>query len=116
MADSVALHETVHEVHRHPAPTGFIRKYIFSIDHKVIGIQYLLLAIFSVFIGLIMSVLMRVKLTWPGTQVSILEKLFPLGAPGGVMSPVCHCPNRWPDSHRRDPTGGGTPPARRRSS
>ena len=29
-----ATHE---EVHRHPAPTGFIRKYIFSIDHKVIG-------------------------------------------------------------------------------
>ena len=33
------------EVHRHPAPTGFIRKYIFSIDHKVIGIQYILLAL-----------------------------------------------------------------------
>jgi cytochrome c oxidase subunit 1 len=87
MADSVAVHETAHEVHRHPAPTGFIRKYIFSIDHKVIGIQYLLLAIFSVFIGLIMSVLMRVKLTWPGSKISILETLFPLGAPGGVMSP-----------------------------
>ena len=26
-------------VHRHPAPTGFIRKYIFSLDHKVIGIS-----------------------------------------------------------------------------
>lgn len=87
MADSVAVHETAHEVHRHPAPTGFIRKYIFSIDHKVIGIQYLLLAIFSVFIGMIMSVLMRVKLTWPGSKISILETLFPLGAPGGVMSP-----------------------------
>lgn len=87
MADSVAAHETEHEVHRHPAPTSFIRKYIFSVDHKVIGIQYLLLAIFSVFIGLIMSVLMRVKLTWPGSTITILGKLFPLGAPGGVMSP-----------------------------
>jgi cytochrome c oxidase subunit 1 len=90
MAETVAAHEAgheVHEVHRHPAPTSFIRKYIFSIDHKVIGIQYLLLAIFSVFIGLIMSVLMRIKLTWPGTNLTILGKLFPLGAPGGVMSP-----------------------------
>ena len=38
--------EAIHaEVHRHPAPTGFIRKYIFSIDHKVIGIQYIMLAL-----------------------------------------------------------------------
>ena len=28
--------------HQHQPPSGFIRKYIFSIDHKVIGIQYLL--------------------------------------------------------------------------
>jgi hypothetical protein len=25
--------------HPHTAPTSFIRKYIFSLDHKVIGIQ-----------------------------------------------------------------------------
>ena len=36
----------------HQPPSGFIRKYIFSIDHKVIGIQYLLLALFSVFVGM----------------------------------------------------------------
>src|SRR5687768_2626385 len=35
---------------------------------------------------MLMSVLMRVKLTWPGTSVSILETLFPQGAPGGIMS------------------------------
>jgi len=74
------------EVHRHPAPTGFIRKYIFSIDHKVIGIQYILLALAAVIVGMLMSVLMRVKLTWPGTSISILETLFPQGAPGGIMS------------------------------
>src|SRR5918992_5646725 len=73
--------------HHHHPPTSFIRKYIFSIDHKVIGIQYLLLALFSVFVGMVMSVLMRVKLTWPGTSITVLEKLFPLGAPGGVMTP-----------------------------
>jgi len=79
-----ATHE---EVHRHPAPTGFIRKYIFSIDHKVIGIQYILLALSAVLVGMVMSVLMRVNLTWPGTHIHILETLFPQGAPGGVMSP-----------------------------
>ncbi|HZI50164.1 MAG TPA: cbb3-type cytochrome c oxidase subunit I, partial [Pyrinomonadaceae bacterium] len=74
------------EVHRHPAPTSFIRKYIFSIDHKIIGIQYILLALTSVIIGMIMSVLMRINLSWPGTHIKILETLFPQGAPGGVMS------------------------------
>ena len=44
-------------VHRHPAPTSFIRKYVFSIDHKVIGIQYLVLALFSAFTGMLMSLL-----------------------------------------------------------
>src|SRR5256712_2921133 len=75
------------EVHRHPAPTGFIRKYIFSLDHKVIGIQYILLALTAVVVGMLMSVLMRVNLSWPGTHIKIMETLFPTGAPGGVMSP-----------------------------
>ncbi|HYE15645.1 MAG TPA: cbb3-type cytochrome c oxidase subunit I [Pyrinomonadaceae bacterium] len=72
--------------HHHP-PTGFIRKYVFSIDHKIIGIQYLFLALFSVFVGLIMSVLMRMNLSWPGTSWPILGTLFPEGAPNGVMTP-----------------------------
>src|SRR4030081_888354 len=75
------------EVHRHPAPKGFIRKYIFSIDHKVIGIQYILLALAAVLVGLVMSVLMRMNLSWPGTNWPIMGTLFPTGAPGGIMSP-----------------------------
>ncbi|MCA1621434.1 MAG: cbb3-type cytochrome c oxidase subunit I [Acidobacteria bacterium] len=71
----------------HHAPTGFIRKYIFSIDHKVIGIQYLLLALFSVILGMLMSVLMRMKMTWPEHAWPVLGTLFPEGAPGGVMTP-----------------------------
>src|SRR5438132_9209009 len=74
------------EMHRHEPPTGFIRKYIFSLDHKVIGIQYILLALSAVLVGMIMSVLMRVNLSWPGSHIKILETLFPTGAPGGVMS------------------------------
>src|SRR5438309_4578125 len=79
--------EATHDVvHRHPAPKGFIRKYIFSLDHKVIGIQYILLALTAVLVGMMMSVLMRLNLSWPGSKLSILETLFPTGAPGGVMS------------------------------
>src|SRR5713101_6792090 len=79
-----ATHETVH---RHEPPKSFIRKYIFSLDHKVIGIQYILLALTAVVVGVTMSVLMRMNLQWPGTSWPILGTLFPTGAPNGVMSP-----------------------------
>jgi cytochrome c oxidase subunit 1 len=79
--------ETHEGVHRHPAPTGFIRKYIFSVDHKVIGIQYILLALAAVLVGMFMSLLMRMNLSWPGRHWSILGTLFPGGAPNGLMTP-----------------------------
>jgi len=82
------MSEGNHEgVHRHPAPTGFIRKYIFSLDHKVIGIQYIILALAAVLVGMVMSLLMRMNLSWPGTSWPILGTLFPGGAPNGVMNP-----------------------------
>src|SRR6478752_2282941 len=63
--------ETHEGVHRHPAPTGFIRKYIFSLDHKVIGIQYILLALAAVAVGMTMSLLMaRNQLADVGNAVS----------------------------------------------
>jgi cytochrome c oxidase subunit 1 len=71
----------------HHAPTGFIRKYVFSIDHKVIGIQYIFLALFSVVLGMLMSILMRLNMTWPGHAWPLLGKIFPLGAPNGIMTP-----------------------------
>ncbi len=74
-------------VHAHAAPTGFIRKYIFSLDHKVIGKQYYFLALLSVFVGIVLSVLMRLHLVWPSVHVPMLGKLSPVGAPGGVMTP-----------------------------
>jgi cytochrome c oxidase subunit 1 len=74
-------------VHRHEAPKGFIRRYIFSLDHKVIGIQYYFLALFSVLVGLSLSVLIRLHLVWPQATIPLLDKLSPLGAPGGVMTP-----------------------------
>src|SRR5437868_4017885 len=56
---------TTASIHAHAAPQGFIRKYIFSLDHKVIGLQYYFLALTSVFTGLILSVLMRIHMVWP---------------------------------------------------
>jgi cytochrome c oxidase subunit 1 len=61
------------------APTGFIRKYIFSLDHKVIGIQYYLLALCAVTIGIVLSVLMRFHLVWPAAHLPFVS--------GGLMTP-----------------------------
>jgi len=51
--------------HIHPEPESFVRKYIFSIDHKVIGIQYMVVGlIFFVISGLLAEVI-RVQLLHP---------------------------------------------------
>jgi cytochrome c oxidase subunit 1 len=56
-------------VHAHSAPQGFIRKYIFSLDHKVIGLQYFFLALAAVFVGMFLSLLMRIHLIWPQAMI-----------------------------------------------
>ena len=73
--------------HSHHAPQGFIRKYIFSLDHKVIGIQYYFLGLFSVLVGMTLSVLMRFHMVYPDAKVGLFEKLWPTGAAGGQMTP-----------------------------
>ena len=70
---------------------GFIRKYVFSTDHKVIGLQYVFLAMFAVFVGMLLSLLMRVRLTWPDAPVPGLSALFgSAAAPSGVMTPEAY--------------------------
>jgi len=71
----------------HQAPTGFIRRYIFSLDHKVIGLQYFFLALFSVFLGMGLSLLMRYHMVYPDAKVGWFETLWPTGAAGGIMTP-----------------------------
>ena len=63
--------------HAHAAPTGFIRKYIFSLDHKVIGIQYYFLALTAVFVGMFLSLLMRIHLVWPGANLPLIGEIKP---------------------------------------
>src|SRR5258708_15387026 len=73
--------------HQHTAPTGFIRKYVFSLDHKVIGKQYYGLALVAVFVGMVLSWLLRIHLAYPTWHIPFLSKLSATGAPGGVMTP-----------------------------
>src|SRR5437016_9862178 len=73
--------------HQHQPPQRFIWKYIFSLDHKVIGKQYYFLALFSVVVGMALSWLIRIHLVWPNASIPGLDKLSATGAPGGVMTP-----------------------------
>src|SRR5271168_41164 len=74
-------------VHHHAPPQGFVRKYVFSLDHKIIGLQYYGLALVAVFIGMVLSWLMRLHLAWPALPLHGLGVLSATGAPHGVMTP-----------------------------
>ena len=72
--------------HEHPQ-LGFVRKYIFSTDHKVIGVQYIITAMFMAIVGGLLSMLMRLQLAWPSQPLPTISQLFPTGMAGGVMEP-----------------------------
>jgi cytochrome c oxidase subunit 1 len=65
--DSVRVHttETPHEVHEE----GFIRRYIFSLDHKTIGKQYFFTTLFMGLVGGALAMLMRTHLGCPDNGV-----------------------------------------------
>jgi cytochrome c oxidase subunit I len=51
--------------HGHGEPLSFWRKYVFSVDHKVIGIQYLITSFLFLLLGFSMMLLMRYQLAIP---------------------------------------------------
>jgi cytochrome c oxidase subunit 1 len=55
-----------------PAP-GFLSRTILNTDHKVIGLRYLWLALGSVLLGMLLSLLMRIHLVWPAAQIPFLS-------------------------------------------
>jgi len=64
------------------------RKYIFSLDHKVIGLQYALTSLCFLLIGFSLAVVFRWQLAYPGQPVPIIGRwLGELNAPGGVVLP-----------------------------
>ena len=64
------------------------RKYVFSLDHKVIGLQYALTSLVFLLIGFSLALLFRWQLAYPGQPVPIVGRWFgELNAPGGMMLP-----------------------------
>ena len=74
-----------HDDHGHHEES-FVSKYIFSQDHKMIAKQFLMTAIFMGVVAMLLSILFRIQLAWPGESSDFVS--FFLGdtwAPGGVM-------------------------------
>ena len=72
----------------HHHKEDFLFKYIFSQDHKMIAKQFLVTGMFMATIGMIMSILFRIQIAWPGEGFAIVN--FFLGdkwAPEGIMDP-----------------------------
>ena len=75
-----------HHGEQHHHEENFISKYIFSQDHKMIGKQFLMTAIFMGLVAMMLSILFRIQLAWPGESSDFLT--FFLGekwAPNGVL-------------------------------
>lgn len=67
---------------------SFVRKYIFSLDHKVIGLQYMFTSMVFLLVGFTFVILMRWQLAYPGQPIPLIGGLLPNNfAPGGVMLP-----------------------------
>ena len=80
-----------HEAHGHHEDIGFWRQYIFSTDHKIIGIQYGFSALCFMLFGFFLMMLMRWQIAHPGSPVPVigplLAKLLGQPAANGVISP-----------------------------
>jgi len=72
----------------HHEELPFWRKYIFSTDHKVIGIQYCVTGLVFLFFGFCLMMLMRWQLAYPDQPIPLIGGLFgDARAPGGIMLP-----------------------------
>jgi cytochrome c oxidase subunit 1 len=69
---------------------SFMRKYVFSIDHKWIGIQYGMTALCFLLFGFLLMLMMRLKLGWPDHNFAVFKLLGAGRAPGGIMLPEAY--------------------------
>ena len=60
-----------HNEHHHEE--SFVSKYIFSHDHKMIGKQFLMTAVFMGLVAMMLSILFRIQLSWPGESSDFLN-------------------------------------------
>jgi cytochrome c oxidase subunit 1 len=99
MSAAAHTHDHSHDhAHDHHEP-GFIKKYIFSTDHKTIGIQYAISGLLFLLFGFFLMLLMRWSIAYPGQPIpgfefvnnlpiigDVFNEMFGRWAPGGVVN------------------------------
>src|SRR3954467_5791587 len=70
--DSEAEH--AHENHIHPAPSNYLTRYVFSTDHKIIGIQFLFSGLIFFVLGGLLAMAIRWQMAWPWSPMPILSR------------------------------------------
>jgi len=60
--------------HGHHDP-GFLGKYVFSNDHKVVGMQYLVTGLLMAIVGGYFAYVFRMQLAWPGMNIPLYGQL-----------------------------------------
>jgi cytochrome c oxidase subunit 1 len=67
---------------------GFWRTYVFSQDHKTIGVQYAVTSLLFLLFGFTLMMIMRWQLAYPGQPIPFIGKLLgESNAPDGIMLP-----------------------------
>ncbi len=85
MATTAATFDQVSQAH--VDTRSFLRKYVFSTDHKIIGIQFLILSLFFLTVGGLLAMMMRWQLGFPGQAMPGGGVLPDTMAPGGILLP-----------------------------
>ena len=78
-------HDDAHAAgHAHTA--SFISKYVFSKDHKIIGIQFLFSTLIWFLIGGLLALGIRWQVAWPWRDMPVIGNMLFAGQ-GGTISP-----------------------------
>jgi cytochrome c oxidase subunit 1 len=73
MSETAAVAAAAHAAHEHHDEPGFIRHYIFSTDHKMIGRQFLFMGLFMMILGGLLALMVRWELAWPEEVVPFTQ-------------------------------------------
>src|SRR5215813_9392084 len=81
MSEAISHAETAHH------DVGFVRHYIFSTDHKMIGKQFLSLGLAMLVLGGVLALLVRMELAWPEQPVPLMGWVPEPLMFGGIIPP-----------------------------
>ncbi|MBX3412671.1 MAG: cbb3-type cytochrome c oxidase subunit I [Pirellulales bacterium] len=72
--------------HGHGHAAGFLRTYVFSLDHKVIGIQFLFSTLLWFVVGGLLALAVRWQLAWPWSDMPVVGRML-FAHEGGQIAP-----------------------------